>query len=233
MDTELFDKLNLTKLSFNLQGRLTEIDEGIFGFSQKDGKIILVNPNTMIPLDKPYNLRLLDANIIVLDSILLGYLSESYIIDRNTFDIIYKTNYSLISEGDLLYESPGEMSIYDKDVKILNRFGKEIYNLVISNGINITSIANTSLYMTQYHINIKEDKPEDVLENLGFLTNDSIVTEIISYTPTMDKAKQIWKSFDYSVDIISESKLLFMKKSDYSEQYVYDFNKKKIISEQC
>lgn len=221
MDTKLRSQLCLIQMSYNITGNITKIDTGLYGFMQKDRKIILVNLKTMTPLDDSYNIVYYNDNLIVLHKLnTSNFLNSTIIIDRNTFEELYRTSNYIYVEGDVLYEVNSKITTDISDANIFDIKGNKIGNISLGWSPRLKNIACTDYYIYTYTNTFDNEK-----ESLG-------TYGIMHYIKEDNTIKDVWKSLDYDAEEIAEGKVMFCNTKDYRETYVYDFREMRMISEQ-
>lgn len=221
MDTKLRSQLCLIQMSYNIAGNITKIDKDLYGFMQQDRKIILVNLKTMTPLDNGYNIVYYNDKLLVLNNLNTSNFSNStIIIDRNTFEELYRTSSYIYVEGDILYEVNSKITTDISDTNIFNLKGNKIGKISLGHNPRIENITGTDYYIYSY-----TNTFDNECESLG-------TYGIIHYIKGANNIKEIWKSLDYDAEEIAEGKVMFCNTKDYREAYVYDFREMEMISEQ-
>lgn len=208
-------------MSYNIAGYITKIDTDLYGFMQQDRKIILVNLRTMTPLDNSYNIVYYNDKLIVLDNINTSNFSNiTIILDRNTFEELYKTSNYIYVEGDILYEVNSKITQDIIESNIFDSRCNKIGKVGLGYNSRLENITGTDYFIFKYTTALADGSR--ALETHG----------IIHYIKDGNTIKEIWKSMDYDAEEIAEGKVLFCNNKNYREVYVYDFREMRMISEQ-
>ena len=213
----LKDRLSLLLLTYNGSGKLTKFNDKLYGFYNSDNTVNFIRLNDMHVIEQAYSIKyILDTIIIVYPSMVLNIVNhKSYILDIETFEVIYESEYMLETIGDIIYEGNNmKMHRHQGETlprKVFDTFGREIGEIEVFTNISIYSIEKTPYYICSHSV-------------VG-------VTEEFTTICKLDKTfRTLWESNEYDVREIGDGLFSFSKYNNYRETSVYDFYKQELIS---
>lgn len=143
------------KILDNTSDELIEVSYGIPAFITRDGKVRLINIDTLMKINtEPMEIAgIIDSNIIVLVYQNIAELNSarSLVVDIDKYIEIMNVDFALEVCHRLIYTAP--VGIVSKELEtfsIYNTNGKEVYRTKVGFNRTFQNILNTNLYILQY-----------------------------------------------------------------------------------
>lgn len=215
-EMDIKTKISLVLMTYDGNGKLVKFTDKIYGFYNYNNTVNFIRLSDMTIIKQEYTIQYILDKVIVVFARNQNDLSDisSYILDIDTFEVIYDSTYRMEVTNNIIYEG-NNISMYQEGYKELIRrvfslTGEKIGEIKAYSNISIDYIDKTYYYIIRH-------------EKVGE------INEYVSIYRINNNIELLWNSNEYDVRCIGDGIYSFSKYGNYEYTKVYNFYEKGLI----
>lgn len=215
-DIDIKTKIALVMMTYDGNGKLVKFTDKIYGFYNDNNTVNFIRLSDITVIKQEYTIQYILDKVIVVFARNQNDLSDirSYILDIDTFEVIYASIYRMEVINNIIYEG-NNIAMYhhgenELTRKIFDLLGNRLGEIQAYSNISIEFIEGTDYYV------VRHDKVGEI-------------HEFVSIYKIADKVEFAWSSNYYDVRCIGDGLYSFSKYGNYEYTKIYNFNKRELV----